>query len=1008
MAMPGRYSVLVFLGFAVFLAVLACIPKATIQASTPRSAGAVPFFSQTSLQNQLASDGAPLFLGNDRSLMLWEYGCGVASLAMVFRHHGVETDVVRLNEALRKEGAFGGALLAWDRSGAFRRAAQPWIEAIEPVRTTRPRNFQQRVDDELAANRPVIAFLGARHYVVIVGKVEGGGYLINDPWALTAAGGQAIALEKNSLNLSFDDIRQFVFIYPDRNAPTNGIAVSGSIADKYYSLGGSKGSLGNPTAAEETLAGGGRLQRFEHGAILAPPQGVFALHGLLWEKFEAEGGMAEMGVPRSDSYSYFVGPAVEWRADFADASIVWTEGERRARLLTQENALRAEYFANPDLAGAPVYTRFEEELLFDWRGGAPGPWVEPDGFSARYTATISVGGFGWWYNFVVDADDGIRIFIDSDEVLTAWTDSAAAHRFTHNLGRGEHTLVVEYREEQDAASLRAAWSAWPASPVFASEQTVGSFELLPASATESMPDLSAAIAQSTAVAAAVIATLTAEAQVTPTPANSVLPVAEVAFNEWAASNGEPYRDVQMVEESNDGFFATVRVLAWFRPAADASWEERETAIECRQVGGVWRCDRNLRAALSAGEVGRRSATATAVAVPTATAVAIAQATAQAQATAAAPASGSLAIPQGIGDWITAWTLTEQEGDDLFCFGPCPKLCGSGCDNLEITVFNSLDTTDADRANGIAAKWCAEVELIAKNDDGLWADKRLYYEIAQTGGQITLLDDTFWNPALGQTPTCRATARTIDPAQAAATTPVFNTAEEILIPAGSFQMGCDSSNPAESCNGDEQPLHTVMLDAYSIDKYEVTNARYKACVDAGGCEPPQEASSYTRAVYFGNPEFADYPMIKVNWHQASAFCAWEGKRLPTEAEWEKAARGTDGRIYPWGDQAPTQELANFDGNVGDTTPVGSYPAGASPYGVMDMAGNVWEWVNDWYDGSYYSQSPSENPQGPASGEYRVLRGGSWGDYGISVRSAIRYYNGPGIWYYSVGFRCVRSL
>jgi hypothetical protein len=102
--------------------------------------------------------------------------------------------------------------------------------------------------------------------------------------------------------------------------------VSGSIADKYYSLGGSKGSLGNPAAAEEALAGGGRLQRFEHGAILAPPQGVFALHGLLWEKFEAEGGMAEMGVPRSDSYSYFVGPAVEWRADFADASIVWTEG----------------------------------------------------------------------------------------------------------------------------------------------------------------------------------------------------------------------------------------------------------------------------------------------------------------------------------------------------------------------------------------------------------------------------------------------------------------------------------------------------------------------------------------------------------------------------------------------------------------------------------------------------------------------------------------------------------
>lgn len=263
------------------------------------------------------------------------------------------------------------------------------------------------------------------------------------------------------------------------------------------------------------------------------------------------------------------------------------------------------------------------------------------------------------------------------------------------------------------------------------------------------------------------------------------------------------------------------------------------------------------------------------------------------------------------------------------------------------------------------------------------------------------------------------------------------ADMVEIAGGKFFMGSDADDALDF----EKPSHNVTLSAYCIDKNEVTTGQYKQCVDASACKgdlitndwdkiTTKEKSAFDPTCNYRDPDkFKDHPINCVDWTMADAYCKYRGGRLPTEAEWEFAARGPDGRIYPWGDDAPSGQLLNAcgkecvawgnkykvsetamykdDDGWPTTAPVGSFPKGASRYGLNDVVGNVWEWVSDWH--APYTSEPQVDPVGPPKGTERVIRGGAWnGAYPSWVRPTFRYRDAPNKRSYGIGFRCARSL
>jgi formylglycine-generating enzyme required for sulfatase activity len=265
---------------------------------------------------------------------------------------------------------------------------------------------------------------------------------------------------------------------------------------------------------------------------------------------------------------------------------------------------------------------------------------------------------------------------------------------------------------------------------------------------------------------------------------------------------------------------------------------------------------------------------------------------------------------------------------------------------------------------------------------------------------TMTSTTTLTPTITLTPTM-TTSPTITPPKSATKISPIDHMVQIYIPAGTFMQGTKLDLGDEPTN--ETPQRKVFLSAYWIDKTLVTNAMYRNCIADGQCG--KLVQNETENYNFTAGGAADHPVVYVTWANSQKYCNWVGGSLPTEAQWEKAARGSrEAREYPWGDENPNSSLLNFNNQLGSTTITGSYPTGASPYGVLDMAGNVREWVADWYQDDYYTVAPPTNPPGPVTGTKKVLKGGGWNDPSNYVRISIRLAHDPTSPGSNRGFRC----
>jgi formylglycine-generating enzyme required for sulfatase activity len=375
------------------------------------------------------------------------------------------------------------------------------------------------------------------------------------------------------------------------------------------------------------------------------------------------------------------------------------------------------------------------------------------------------------------------------------------------------------------------------------------------------------------------------------------------------------------------------------------------------------------------------------------------------------------------DQLLLWHSHNQKPPPLQIWKRWPLLIAIGCvvavilGGIFITKYGNVVLPGIEAGQEIDAGQASitptETERVAANDVPPMA---VIATASPTTGTVT--------PDIPQTPTTILTATlsftpTVKTTLTATSTPKPGVGSMMVserdgmtlvyVPEGAFWMG---AHPDDTyADDDEHPYHEIYLDAFWIDQTEVTNGMYARCVADQACGLPVNLSSTTHLSYYVEQAFKDHPVINVSWQQAVDYCAWAGRRLPTEAEWEKAARGSEGLIYPWGNELNDCTQANYSilvqrKCVGDAKRVGSFPDYASPYNALDMVGNVWEFVADFYSTSYYSSSPWENPQGPISGLNRVVKGGSWDNIPADSRSSERFST-TNYGDMETGFRCAVS-